>query len=118
VGGNTLNGSVFTVWNEWGRTNMNVSCGLGACRKANSLKIHAQMKSNIERELQYDGKTWVVGCCEQGNEHLDLLEFRIFLEYLSKYCLLKNKKSVYGIEGFASYITVFTMCLQCMPHTT
>jgi hypothetical protein len=31
------------------------------------------MKSNIERELEYDGRTCGVGCFEHGDEHFDFI---------------------------------------------
>jgi len=37
-GGNTLSRSVCAVWHEWCGTNLNVSWGVEACRKATTLK--------------------------------------------------------------------------------
>jgi hypothetical protein len=110
-GVNTLSGSVCTVWHERGRTNTNVTCSLETCRKATNLKIWAQIKSNIERVLQNDRRKWVVGCCEQGDEHFDFIKI-YYISRISEKLFPSEEEEEICLKNYGGSL-VTLLCTQC-----
>jgi hypothetical protein len=76
------------------------------------------MKNIIKRDFQYDGTTWVVGCCEHGDEQFHLIKIYDISRPAQK--LLCYEEEIMEGGGVVSWFNVPKMCVHNVhtPHVT